>query len=42
MIGTGMGRLLYEEMLDPAHFKTLKARKFINEKDKGLNQKETT
>ena len=33
LIGIGLGRLLYEEMLDPDHFKTLKAKKTIEEGD---------
>ena len=37
LIGVGMGRLLYVEMLDPNHYKTLKDQKIIllkNEKRK--------
>ena len=37
LIGVGMGRLLYMEMLDPNHYKTLKDQKIIllkNEKRK--------
>ena len=34
MIGIGLGRLLYVEMLDPDHLKTLKARKTIDTAEK--------
>ena len=34
IIGIGIGRLLYEEMLDPGHLKTLKANKIIDKEDK--------
>ena len=42
LIGIGMGRLLLEEMLDPAHFKILKSHKLIDEEDSKPNQKDVT
>ena len=39
LIGVGMGRLLYMEMLDPRHFKALKANKTIRAKD-AMSRKE--
>ena len=33
LIGVGMGRLLYMEMLDSSHFKTLVARRLISDQD---------
>ena len=42
LIGIGLGRLLYYEMLDPVHFKILKAGKLIEDKDSKPKQKDVT
>ena len=42
IIGIGLGRLLYEEMLDPSHLKALKAGKTIDLKEKKEKQVDIT
>ena len=42
ILGIGLGRQLYEEMLDENHLKTLKAKKIIDLKDKQHKQEEIT
>ena len=43
LIGVGMGRLLYMEMLDSRHFKTLVAKKLIPDEDsKHIQQDQTS
>ena len=42
IVGIGLGRLLYEEMLDPSHLKALKSGKTIDLKDKNEKQVDIT